>query len=278
MIDLIASTLIVISLLVIIGLLSWYVYLQYKHDQWIYKIFYKEESTLLTQNESDKKAEFQLKLVRAGLSQKEFTEIIIGGVIAGISLFSLIFILDLNGINAVAVGIISLAIASLTPFLYLEEQIKARIKRIDNDLAIFIDLLIIILEGGGGLNNAIDKVTIEGTKVLKKDLLDESRRFKNEFITYSSEVAYKNLVNRTGSEAIGTIVGFMRLSEETGIGVKTIFENQSQEIKAAEILGVEKRAATMNISMTFTMFVFILPAVIAMIVFPMAADALMPGF
>ncbi len=278
MIDLIASTLIVISLLVIIGLLSWYVYLQYKHDQWIYKIFYKEESTLLTQNESDKKSEFQLKLVRAGLSQKEFTEIIIGGVIAGISLFSLIFILDLNGINAVAVGIISLAIASLTPFLYLEEQIKARIKRIDNDLAIFIDLLIIILEGGGGLNNAIDKVTIEGTKVLKKDLLDESRRFKNEFITYSSEVAYKNLVNRTGSEAIGTIVGFMRLSEETGIGVKTIFENQSQEIKAAEILGVEKRAATMNISMTFTMFVFILPAVIAMIVFPMAADALMPGF
>ncbi len=278
MIDLIASTLIVISLLVIIGLLSWYVYLQYKHDQWIYKIFYKEESTLLTQNESDKKAEFQLKLVRAGLSQKEFTEIIIGGVVAGISLFSLIFILDLNGINAVAVGIISLAIASLTPFLYLEEQIKARIKRIDNDLAIFIDLLIIILEGGGGLNNAIDKVTIEGTKVLKKDLLDESRRFKNEFITYSSEVAYKNLVNRTGSEAIGTIVGFMRLSEETGIGVKTIFENQSQEIKAAEILGVEKRAATMNISMTFTMFVFILPAVIAMIVFPMAADALMPGF
>lgn len=278
MIDIIASTLIVLSLLIIIGLLSWYAYMQYKHDQWIYKIFHKEESTLLTQNESDKKAEFKLKLVRAGLSQKEFTEIIIGGVVAGIALFSLIFILDLSGLNAIVVGIISLAIASLTPFLYLEEQIKARIKRIDNDLAIFIDLLIIILEGGGGLNNAIDKVTIEGTKVLKKDLLDESRRFKNEFITYSSDIAYKNLVNRTGSEAIGTIVGFMRLSEETGIGVKTIFENQSQEIKAAEILGVEKRAATMNISMTFTMFVFILPAVIAMIVFPMAADALMPGF
>lgn len=278
MIELIATSLIIISLLVIIGLLSWYVLLKYKHDQWIYKVFHKEDSSLIKKKESIKKGNRDLKLIRAGLSQKEFTEVIIGGVIAGIALFSLIFVLDLSGVNAIGLGLIALGIAILTPFIYLEEQIKARIKRIDNDLAIFIDLLIIILEGGGGLNNAIDKVTIEGTKVLKKDLLEESKRFKNELITYTSDVAYNNLVSRTGSEAINTIVGFMRLSEETGIGVKTVFENQSEEIKAAEILGVEKRAATMNISMTFTMFVFILPAVIAMIAFPMAADALMPGF
>ncbi len=278
MIEIIASALIIISLMMIIVLLSWYLYLKYKHDQWIYRVFYKDDTALLSQNESEKRAEFKLKLVRAGLSQKQFTEIIIAGVLAGLSLFALIFILDLEGIKAVGIAVISLAVAALTPFVYLEEQVKARIKRIENDLAIFIDLLIIILEGGGGLNNAIDRVTVEGTAVLKKDLLDESRRFKNEFITYSSEVAYNNLVKRTGSEAIGTIVGFMRLSEETGIGVKTIFENQSEEIKAAEMLSIEKRAATMNISMTFTMFVFILPAVIAMIVFPMAADALMTGF
>jgi len=70
----------------------------------------------------------------------------------------------------------------------------------------------------------------------------------------------------------------MRLSEETGIGVKSIFENQAQEIKAMEMLNIEKKAATMNISITFVMFLFILPAVIAMIAFPVAADALMPGF
>lgn len=278
MIDIIASGLIIISLLMIISLLSWYVYLKYKHDQWINKVFFKDDTALLSQNESKKKAEFKLKLVRAGLSQRQFTEIVAASIGAGLALSALIFILDLEGMKAIGLSIISISIASLTPFIYLEEQIKARIKRIENDLAIFIDLLIIILEGGGGLNNAIDKVTVEGTSVIKKDLLDESRRFKNEMITYSSDVAYRNLVKRTGSEAIGTIVGFMKLSEETGIGVKTIFENQSEEIKAAEILDIEKRAATMNISMTFTMFIFILPAVIAMIVFPMAADALMPGF
>jgi len=145
-------------------------------------------------------------------------------------------------------------------------------------LPVFIDLLIIILEGGGGLNNAIDKVTTEGESVLGPDLLEESKKFKNEFITYSSDVAFTNLVNRTGSDAIATIVGFMRLSEETGIGVKSIFENQAQELKSMEMLNIEKKAATMNIGITFVMFLFILPAVIAMIAFPMAADALMPGF
>ena len=70
----------------------------------------------------------------------------------------------------------------------------------------------------------------------------------------------------------------MKLSEETGIGVKSIFENQAQEIKADDMLNVEKRAAMMNVNLTFTMFLFIIPAVIAMIAFPMMADALMPKY
>jgi len=45
-----------------------------------------------------------------------------------------------------------------------------------------------------------------------------------------------------------------------------------------EMLNIEKRAAIMIISITFVMYIFILPAVIAMVAFPMAADALMPGF
>ena len=267
-----------LSIITLLGVSLYYLYNDYKHKKLIDSIFKKEEEYLISKEERDKKEEFLLKLSRAGITKKEFHEIIIASVLAGASLCALPFLLDMSLLNTIMIIVVALAIAVAAPFLYLDEQIKARIKRIDKDLAIFIDLLIIILEGGGGLNNAIDKVTIEGEDVLGKDLLEESKRFKYEFVTYSSEIAYENLVKRTGSEAISTIVGFMRLSEETGIGVKSIFENQASEIKAAEMLGVEKKAATMNISITFVMFLFILPAVIAMVAFPMAADALMPGF
>lgn len=278
MIETLASSLIFISLLIIIALLSWYVYIDYKFKERIKTIFKLYNTDLIASQDSEKNIKFKLKLTQAGISKKEFKEIVFASILAGLAVISLVFILDLSMLMNILISIVGISIASLTPMIYVEEQRKARIKRIDNDLAIFLDLLIIILEGGGGLNNAIDQVTIDGESVLGKDLLSESKRFKYEFITYGSDVAYKNLASRTGSEAVGTIVGFMKLSEETGIGVKSIFENQAQEIKANDMLNVEKRAAMMNVNLTFTMFLFIIPAVIAMIAFPMMSDALMPKF
>ncbi|MDF1876848.1 type II secretion system F family protein [Sulfurimonas sp. SAG-AH-194-L11] len=278
MIEMISYFIMSLSVLVFIVLGVWYFYIKFKHEQRINRIFSLEKVQILSSTETKKKEDFKLKLIKAGITQKHFNEVIVAGIVTCFSLLYLVYILKLTLMMNVLLILIAVSIAIFMPMLYLEEQIKARIKRIDNDLAIFIDLLIIILEGGGGLNNAIDRVTTDGENVLGPDLLEESRKFKNEYITYSSEIAYNNLALRTGSEAIGAIVGFMKLSEETGIGVKTIFENQAEDIKAAEILNVEKGAASMNIWITLTMFIFIIPAVIAMIAFPMAADALMPGF
>ena len=278
MIENIAYFFIFISMLMFISLGTWFTYSKIKHIQRINNIFNLNETQLLSQEETVRKADFRLKLLKAGITQKDFNEIILAGVLAGASLIFLVYIMDFSFLINITIIILALATSIFMPLVYLEEQINARIKRIDNDLAIFLDMLIIILEGGGGLHNAMDRVTTDGEHVLGPDLLEETRTFKNEFIAYSSEVAYNNLAQRTGSEAISAIVGFMRLSEETGIGVKTIFENQSEDIKASEILNVEKRAASMNIGITLVMFLFIIPAVIAMIAFPMSSGTLMSGF
>lgn len=265
------------STLFLLFVLGRYFYMIYAHNTKINAIFDMNDEELLSKKKTKTRENFEQKLLQSGLNKQDFYEIVVASIVTGSVLISLIFMMEFSLFMQLFIIFAGLGIAAFMPFIYLEEQVKARIKRIDNDLAIFIDLLIIILEGGGGLNNAIDKVTTEASTVLGKDLLEESKIFKYEFVTYGSDVAYTNLANRTGSEAVGAIVGFMRLSEETGIGVKTIFENQSQEIKATEILSVEKKAATMNINITFVMFIFIIPAVIAMIAFPMSADALMPA-
>ncbi len=278
MIENIAYFFMVLSFVIFISLGVWIVYVKVSHVKRLKNIFDLMQGGILSTVQSKKKADFELKLVKAGITRKEFYEIVFGSIIAGMSLIFLTFIIEFSSTMQIVIIVMAIGIAIFAPFLYLDEQIKARIKRIDNDLAIFLDLLIIILEGGGGLNNAIDRVTTDGEGVLGKDLLEESRKFKNEMIAYSSEVAYHNLAARTGSEAISAIVGFMKLSEETGIGVKSIFENQAEDIKAAEILAVEKKAASMNIGITLVMFVFIIPAVIAMIAFPVSSGSLMSGF
>ncbi len=266
------------ALLVAIGAFSYHAYISYTSHKWINTVFNVKQQNILEVDTTQFQKTLRLKLTRAGITQKELLEVALAGVIGGSTLGLLPLILDMSFFMNLIIILIGLGVAIGTAPLYLEEQIKERIKRIEEDLSIFIDLLIIILEGGGGLNNAIDQVTKDGSTVIRKDLLEESRLFKNDYVTYSSEVAYTNLVQRTGSEAIGTIVNFMRLSEETGIGVKTIFENQSREIKEKDMLEIEKKAAMMNINLTLIMFLFILPSMIAMIAFPLSGDGLMSGF
>lgn len=266
-----------LSLLSAIGAFGYYAYDTYKRERWLREIFELARPEILEDHSSRFQKILKLKLTRAGITKKELIEVAIAGLIGGIALVSLIFLLKMSMFMNIVLAIAALAMTFGTAPLYLEEQISARIKRIEEDLSIFIDLLIIILEGGGGLNNAIDQVTKDGASVIRRDLLEESQLFKNEYVTYSSEIAYNNLILRTGSDAIATIVSFMRLSEETGIGVKSVFENQSREIKEKEMLQIEKKAAMMNINLTLVMFLFILPAMIAMIAFPMSADALISG-
>ena len=273
----IAESIAGLSMAVGTGSVGAYAYLNYRERSRIDSIFFAEDASLLASRQSGYRKRLQKQLALAGLSEKNFYEIVLASVLAGASLIGLLYVIDFSPLYEGMIALIAAAIAVMAPLLYLKEQIAARIKRIDADLSVFLDLVIIILEGGGGLNNAIDEVTRQAGSVLCRDLLDESRRFKQELTTYSSEIAYRNLAERTGSDEIATIVGFIRLSEETGIGVKTIFENQSREIKEREILDIERRATTMNIYMVLVVFVFILPAVIAMVGLPMAADALMPG-
>jgi tight adherence protein C len=243
---------------------------------WLKKIFESKDDKLIHKKKSRRAEEFDTKLLQAGIGYKDIKEILFVAILCASSLTALALFMDFSRLVSSALIVVAAVIPIAVPFLLIEEQAKKRKKKIEADLSIFLDLVVIVLEGGGGLNNAIDEVASTGGLVIGDELLSEIRLFKNELISYGNDVAYDNLVKRTGSEVIATLVGFMKLSEETGIGVKSVFENQAEEIKAKEILSVEKKAAMMNINMTFTMFLFILPAVIAMIAFPMSSIKILP--
>lgn len=247
-----------------------------KRKNWLTGIFNAKEDALIHKKKSKRLEEFDTKLLRAGIGYKDIKEILLVAILCSASLMFLALFMDFSTLISTILIVISAILPFGVPFLLIDEQAKKRKKKIEADLSIFLDLVVIILEGGGGLNNAIDEVANSGELVICDELLSEIKIFKKELINYGNDVAYENLVKRTGSEVIATLVGFMKLSEETGIGVKSVFENQAEEIKSKEILSIEKKAATMNINMTFTMFLFILPAVIAMIAFSMSSMKILP--
>lgn len=248
----------------------------YKKKYLISQIFSTYNDTILQEHQKERQKQLQMFLDSSGVSLNEYRLMQILSLISGIVLAASPFLMNAGLFYKVIVLPIAVAIIISAPKLFLIEQRKKRIERIDNDLAIFLDLMVIILQAGGGLLNAITIVTKEAEGIIGKDLIEESKKFQSEITTLPSNLAYENLVTRTGSDNIASVVSYMRISEESGIGLKTIFENQAKEIKEKEFFEIEKKSAMINIKMILIVFFFILPAVGAFIILPMSDNALMP--
>jgi len=277
----IINILIVLIVLALIGvaLYGWRIYQKRAYVRTIISALQEPRADILKEKQEGrgnqaKQEEFEWKLLRANINKTEYFQMKL--LIYAVGLLLLIapyFYVSLNMSIVLAIAAIGLIIFG--PNAYLDSAKNERVKKIDHDLSTFLDLVIIILEAGGGLKNALNEVSRRAEGMLSEELIYEIRTLETELTNYSSTVAYDNLVKRTGSKYLSSLVDFLKLADETGIGVKTIFESQSKDIKEEEFFQIEKKSTTINLYLTMIVFVFLIPALGAFIVLPMMAGQLM---
>ncbi len=220
--------------------------------------------------------DFNLKLIQSGITLKEYNEakllfVLIGIIIGGV----LPFVLPLTfGIIAVAAAVI---IVVFSGQIYLAMSKAERVEKINNDLGVFLDLINVILEAGGSLKNAFFQVSNKAHGIICEDLLKEIAILEYEMTNYSTKKAYENLKQRVDSKEMDKIVDFLILSEETGIGVKNIFSMQSDEMRKEKFYKIKGKVNTLNMYLMIVIFIFVLPALSAFIIFPMMAGRLSFG-
>lgn len=216
------------------------------------------------------------KLIQAGLTKKEYNEgkivFAILGLVLAIAL-PLFFSFKV-GIIGIVVGIIFIVFGGK---IYLHISKSERVEKINNDLGVFLDLINVILEAGGGLKNAFFTVSVRAQGILDEGLLKEIAILEYEMTNYSTKKAYENLKKRVDSEDMTKIVDFLILSEEAGIGVKNIFSTQSDEMRKEKFYKIKGKVNTLNMYLMVIIFIFVLPALGAFIVFPMMAGNLKFG-
>lgn len=224
-------------------------------------------------SEEDGENNLPFKLVQAGLTKKEYNEgkliFAIIGLILSISL-PLLFESAI-GILGIVGGIL-LIIFGGQIYLYISKS--ERVEKIDNDLGVFLDLINVILEAGGGLKNAFFTVSTRAHGILNEELLKEIAILEYEMTNYTTKQAYENLKKRVDSDDVGKIVDFLILSEEAGIGVKNIFSTQSDEMRQEKFYKIKGKVNTLNMYLMLIIFIFVLPALGAFIIFPMMAGNL----
>ena len=166
---------------------------------------------------------------------------------------------------------IPIALCSLgyiLPDLILNRMISSRQQKIRESLPDALDLLVVCVEAGQGLDAAIKRVS--------DDLQKSSPIISQELLLVNLEAmaglerqqALKNLGERTGVEELISLCNVLIQSDRFGTSIAQALKTQSDYMRTARRLKLEGLAAKTPVKLVFPMLLFIFPAIVVVILGP----------
>jgi tight adherence protein C len=156
------------------------------------------------------------------------------------------------------------------PALYVKNQITKRQKSIRRAWPDALDLLLICVESGMGIEGAFRKVSEEiGAQSVP---LAEELSLTTAELSYLQDrrKAYDNLAGRTGLEGVRGVVTALVQAEKYGTPIGTALRVLAQENRDIRMSEAERKAAALPPKLTVPMILFFLPVLFAVIITPAA--------
>lgn len=166
---------------------------------------------------------------------------------------------------------IAAAIGSLgyfAPAIYIRNRITKRQQAIRRSWPEALDLLLISVEAGMGIESAFRKVG--------EEIGAQSPEIAEEMLLTTAELSYlqdrrqafENLGQRTGVEGVRAVVTSLIQAEKYGTPLGQALRVMAQENRDMRMSEAEKRAASLPPKLTVPMILFFLPVLFAVIVTP----------
>jgi len=156
------------------------------------------------------------------------------------------------------------------PTLYVKNKIGKRQKSVRRAWPDALDLLLICVESGMGIEGAFRKVSEEiGQQSVP---LAEELSLTTAELSYLQDrrKAYENLGLRTGLEGVRSVVTALNQAEKYGTPIGTALRVLAQENRDMRMSEAEKKAASLPPKLTVPMILFFLPVLFAVIITPAA--------
>ncbi len=193
-------------------------------------------------------------------------------VMFGVAVLYIFFILQMEQPFFLKLGI-ALGVAYLgyyAPAMYVKNMIGKRQKSIRRAWPDALDLLLICVESGMGVESAFRKVSEEiGAQSVA---LAEELSLTTAELSYLQDrrKAYENLAARTGLDQVRGVVTSLLQAEKYGTPVGQSLRVLAQENRDMRMMEAEKRAAALPPKLTVPMILFFLPVLFAVIITPAA--------
>jgi tight adherence protein C len=170
--------------------------------------------------------------------------------------------------TAISYAAAGAAIGFFIPSYYIGNRARARQGAIGRELSDVLDLLVVCVEAGLGLYEAIKVVGSEAERhgqVIGREL----SLVASEVSSGSSlGVALRNLAERTAVEDIKPLAATLIQSEQLGAQIAPALHASSDAMRARRRLRAEEAAQKTAVKILFPLVLFVLPAMLMVIVGP----------
>ena len=157
-------------------------------------------------------------------------------------------------------AIISGLIGYMIPGLILARLIHNQKRRIENGLPDALDLMIVCVEAGCGLDQAIQKTSIE-LEISHPELASELRMITTEVRAGKSRMdAFKNFAARTKVDDVRSLVAMLVQTDRFGTSIAQALRTHAETSRTKRRQRAEEKAAKIGVKLVFPLVFFLFPA------------------
>ncbi len=213
------------------------------------------------------------RLVQAGYRRSSSLYIYLGTrIILAAVFFTFVLITwplaGVSGLHMALGPMLAAAAGWLLPHLVLSRRVRKRQKAIQKALPDTLDLLVISVEAGLGLNQALVRVS-EEMESLSSDISEELQIVNLEIRAGKPrEEALRNMGDRTNVAEVRQLIAMLIQTDRFGTSIAQALRVQADSLRTARRQRAEEAAAKTTIKMIFPLVLFIFPAMFVVILGP----------
>lgn len=211
----------------------------------------------------------QLPMVRAGYRSASAVMAMQGmKILMPIAFVALAFATGMYRLNVVFVPLLAAVVGYLLPELWLMWRVQARQDRLRLALPDALDMLVICVEAGLGLDQALMRVAQE-LRITHPQLSEELQLVNMEMRVGKTRLeAMRELARRTGVEDVKALVAMLIQTERFGTSIAQSLRVHSDDLRMKRRQRAEEMSAKTTVKMVPPLVFFIFPALMVVILGP----------
>jgi len=224
---------------------------------------------LLPPPSTEKASRVQLLMIRAGYRSSEAVMAMRGvKIIFPILTLSAMYFSRAYEFNIIIVPVVALGLGFLIPDMWLTWRVRARQHQLRKAMPDALDLLVICVEAGLGLDQALMKVS-QDMKISHRVLSEELQLVNMQMRVGKTRLdALRELAERTGLADIKALVAMLIQTERFGTSIGQSLRVFSDDMRLKRRQRAEEMSAKTSVKMVPPLVFFIFPALMVVILGP----------